>query len=46
MSMNEAQARLDGQMARLQRRPFSDNPHPIGTTLSRAWSKGYREIAA
>lgn len=38
------QARLDGQVAAITGRPFTDNPHPLSTSVSRAWSKGWREI--
>lgn len=38
------QARLDGQFAALKGRPAGDNPHPLGTELSSAWGKGWREM--
>lgn len=40
-----AQARLDGQISALRGHPATSNPHPLGTSESRAWSKGYREIS-
>jgi hypothetical protein len=43
-SQPEAQARLDGQMAALRKEPVTDNPHPLNTSVSRAWAKGWREI--
>jgi len=42
MSANEQAAFLAGRVARRAGRPFSANPHPLGTSLSRAWSKGYK----
>ena len=39
------QARLNGQQAAIAGRPFTDNPHQLGSTTSRAWSKGFNEIA-
>lgn len=44
MSPQEQQARLDGQFAAMRRQPATDNPHPLSTSVSRAWSKGFREI--
>ncbi|HEX8413812.1 MAG TPA: hypothetical protein VF637_07995 [Sphingomicrobium sp.] len=41
----QKQARLDGQMAWLAKKPPSANPHPLGCDCSRQWSRGYREIA-
>lgn len=45
MSPQEQQARLDGQCAALGEKPFSANPHPLSTTCSRAWSRGWREVS-
>lgn len=44
MNQHEAQARLEGQMAAVGRKPINTNPYPLGTTHSRAWARGYREI--
>lgn len=40
----ELQARLDGQMAALNGKPVTTNPHPLGTVTSRAWARGHRQI--
>ena len=45
MSPQEQQARLDGQFAALRKQAFTDNPHPLSTSVCRAWSKGWNEIA-
>lgn len=43
MTNPELQARLEGQMAALNRRPITDNPHEPGAEHN-AWIFGYREI--
>jgi len=45
MTPNAQQARLDGQFAALKGHPVTDNPHPMNTSFSRAWARGYREIS-
>lgn len=45
MSPQEQQARLDGQFAAIRGYPFTDNPHPLNTSCSRAWSRGWNEVA-
>lgn len=44
MSPQEQQARLDGQLAAMRGAEPTDNPHPLGSSVSRAWSRGWREI--
>lgn len=45
MPSDTRQARLDGQLSALKRRPMTDNPYELGTSHSRAWARGYREIS-
>jgi len=42
--VHEKQATLDGQIAALRGAYLTDNPHPLGTARSRAWSRGWRVI--
>lgn len=42
--VQEQQAYLDGQVAALRHIAFTDNPHPLSCTHSRAWSRGHRLI--
>ena len=44
MTDSEKAARMDGQLAAIRGKPPTKNPHPLGTTQSRAWARGYREI--
>lgn len=44
MNDREKQAVLDGQMAALRNASPSDNPHPLNTSHSRAWARGYRSV--
>lgn len=44
MTPLELQARLDGQIAHLRGAAASDNPHDLGSGVSRAWARGWREI--
>jgi hypothetical protein len=41
MSRAAREAYDAGKLARHNGKPASANPHPLGTTLSRAWSKGW-----
>ena len=41
---HEHQSHLDGQIAALRGAYLTDNPHPLGTARSRAWSRGWRVI--
>jgi len=41
---HELQATLDGQIAALRGAQATDNPHPLGTARSRAWSRGWRVV--